>query len=184
MKQLSLSDHRLTITPDDRDQNLDQLLPLTKDTGGSSFVLAAGLEDALRHMDFGNVLFVDFAVEPPQRTDEVPLIICIPLSSQERHSARFSRKLTWYRIDGTEVCVPPALLSRDNTLEEGPGLGLDLENYQNSNRLLFRVTYNRLFFALEPVGYENGDDYDGVTGEEGKPIPNNIRFGVDISVSR
>lgn len=181
MKQLSLSDYRLTIAPENRDRDLDQLLPLTKDSNGSSYVLAAGFETALRRMDFGRVLFVDFAVEPPQRTDEVPLIICIPLSSQERFMARFPRKLTWYRIDGTEVCVPPALLRRGSILEEGPGLGLDLENYQNSNRLLFKVTYNHLFFALEPVGYENGDDYDGVTCKKGKPIPNNTRFGIDVS---
>lgn len=135
------------------------LLPLTKDTNkrAPSYAFTKDLQPTLREIGFGDVLHLDFGIDPPSTEDEVPLLMATEITPGERSLARHSRKISWTPIRGARVNIPPRLLNARGTAEIG--LGLDLSSYGNDNRLLFRVLPAERCIAFQPVKYEEGDQY-------------------------
>ena len=135
------------------------LLPLTQVTNWNthSYAFATDLQPTLRKVGFEDVLYVDFAVDPPNSKTEVPFLMAARLPEAERPVARHPRKVSWTPIRGARVNVPPRLLNAQGTAEVG--LGLNLSSYSNDNRLLFRVLPAEDCIALRPVKYEQGEQY-------------------------
>lgn len=134
-------------------------LPLKLDTSskGRSFVLSANLRFLLEELGLEETLYIDWTIDATSNSDDVPILIAIPITVQERRKARHPRKLTWYPRRGVEVRVPTRLLDGEGTAEVG--LEMDLDAYTNANRLLFQPLPMEEFFGLLPIRYEQGVEY-------------------------
>lgn len=142
------------------------LLPLTKDTskGGPTYAFEKALQSTLQDSGFGDVLYLDFAVDPPYAEQEVPLLMATDLTHSERPEARHPRKISWTPKRGARVHVPPRLLNAQGTAEIG--LGLDLSSYSNDNRLLFRIRSAETCISFQPIRYEQGRQYTYTGGKQ------------------
>ena len=92
-----------------------------------------------------------------------PVLAVIEIPDEEQTVARFGRTLG-YDGSSSRVRIPPTLLRRDRP----QGLGLDLDEYDKDNPLLFEPIPMEGVVFLEPVRYADGTSFtqDGEDDED------------------